>query len=382
MAFLLTDMHDWYRDLMDNKSDPRVADWPMMASPLPTLALCIFYAYFSKSLAPRIMEKRKPMDLRNVLVFYNLFQTIFSTWIFYEYLQSGWWGHYSFRCQPVDYSDNPLALRMARTCWWYYISKFTEFFDTLFFLLRKKNQHVSTLHVIHHGCMPFSVWMGMKFAPGGHSTFFAMLNSFVHIVMYFYYMVAALGPKYQKYIWWKKYLTAFQMLQFVAIFTHQFQLLFTECDYPKGFMVWIGLHGVMFLFLFSDFYKQAYSKRKARRAAAAANGKYDALLLNGHSQNGHSLANGHHLYQNGKLSNGDLANNNQGACMPVLDDDELHQRKVTANGIYMNGMPKPAANSYSNGNSNGFVEAMRDDGSDDQEGVVSSAAYDRVRKVQ
>lgn len=30
----------------------------------------------------------------------------------------------------------------------------------------------------------FSVWMGMKFAPGGHSTFFAMLNAFVHIVMY------------------------------------------------------------------------------------------------------------------------------------------------------------------------------------------------------
>ncbi|XP_065074749.1 very long chain fatty acid elongase AAEL008004 [Ochlerotatus camptorhynchus] len=380
MAFILTDMHDWYRDLMDNKSDPRVADWPMMSSPLPTLALCIFYAYFSKSIAPRIMEKRKPMDLRNLLVGYNLFQTIFSTWIFYEYLQSGWWGHYSFRCQPVDYSDNPLALRMARTCWWYYISKFTEFFDTLFFLLRKKNQHVSTLHVIHHGCMPFSVWMGMKFAPGGHSTFFAMLNSFVHIVMYFYYMVAALGPKYQKYIWWKKYLTAFQMLQFVAIFTHQFQLLFTECNYPKGFMVWIGLHGVMFLFLFSDFYKQAYSKRKALRLAAENKllqaTKYDAL--NGGSASNGSLANGHHLYQNGKLSNGDLANNNQGACMPVLDDDELHQRKVTGNGIYMNGMPKPAANSYSNGNSNGFVESIRDENDDS----TSAAGLMRVRKIQ
>lgn len=380
MAFILTDMHDWYRDLMDNKSDPRVADWPMMSSPLPTLGLCIFYAYFSKSLAPRIMEKRKPMDLRNLLVGYNLFQTIFSTWIFYEYLQSGWWGHYSFRCQPVDYSDNPLALRMARTCWWYYISKFTEFFDTLFFLLRKKNQHVSTLHVIHHGCMPFSVWMGMKFAPGGHSTFFAMLNSFVHIVMYFYYMVAALGPKYQKYIWWKKYLTAFQMLQFVAIFTHQFQLLFTECNYPKGFMVWIGLHGVMFLFLFSDFYKQAYSKRKAMRLAAESKlqqaTKYDAL--NGRSATNGSLSNGHHLYQNEKLSNGDLANNNQGACMPVLDDDELHQRKVTGNGIYMNGMPKPAANSYSNGNSNGFVESIRDENDDS----TSVAGLMRVRKIQ
>lgn len=52
-------------------------------------------------------------------------------------------------------------------------------------------------------------------------------------------------------------------VQFIAIFTHQFQLLFRDCDYPKGFMVWIGLHGIMFLFLFSDFYKTKYSKNKA-----------------------------------------------------------------------------------------------------------------------
>ncbi|XP_053682185.1 elongation of very long chain fatty acids protein 7 [Sabethes cyaneus] len=366
MAFIFTEIYDWYRDLMDNKSDPRVADWPMMSSPLPTLGLCLFYAYFSKSLAPKLMENRKPLDLRNFLVVYNLFQTVFSTWIFYEYLMSGWWGHYSFRCQPVDYSNNPLALRMARTCWWYYISKFTEFFDTLFFILRKKYQHVSTLHVIHHGCMPFSVWMGMKFAPGGHSTFFAMLNSFVHIVMYFYYMVAALGPKYQKYIWWKKYLTAFQMVQFVAIFTHQFQLLFTECDYPKGFMVWIGLHGVMFLFLFSDFYKQAYSKRRIANAKRAAEQQllqqkqYDALTHNGINSLQHH--NGHLAYQNGKLSNGDLVNNNQaGACMPILDEHDEHVRKLTANGNYLNGVGPKAANSYSNGSTNGFVDVNREE---------------------
>jgi hypothetical protein len=54
---------------------------------------------------------------------------------------------------------------------------------------------------------------------GGHSTFFALLNTFVHIIMYFYYMVSAMGPKYQKYIWWKKYLTTFQMVTFIAL-TH------------------------------------------------------------------------------------------------------------------------------------------------------------------
>jgi len=138
-----------------------------------------------------------------------------------------------------------------------------SFFDTFFFVLRKKYNHVSLLHVIHHGCMPMSVWFGVKFTPGGHSTFFGLLNTFVHVVMYFYYMVAAMGPRYQKYIWWKKHLTNFQMIQFILIATHAFQLLFIECNYPKAFVWWIGCHGVLFLFLFSSFYTKAYTHSKS-----------------------------------------------------------------------------------------------------------------------
>lgn len=70
-------------------------------------------------------------------------------------------------------------------------------------------------------------------------------------------------------------------------------------------MVWIGLHGVMFLFLFSDFYKAKYLNAKRRRR--------EAVEVNGH-------ANG--VYTNGKvkhLGNGDAllpANGtNKGACM-------------------------------------------------------------------
>lgn len=102
----------------------------------------------------------------------------------------------------------------------------------VFFVLRKKTSQVSTLHVIHHGVMPMSgkisanphrghlltlvlsstVWFGVKFTPGGHSTFFGLLNTAVHIVMYTYYLFAAMGPQYQKYLWWKKYLTGLQMV--------------------------------------------------------------------------------------------------------------------------------------------------------------------------
>ena len=53
----------------------------------------------------------------------------------------------------------------------------------------------------------------------------------------------------------------FVQIQFVLVMIHAFQLLFIECDYPKAFVWWIGLHAVMFYFLFADFYQQAYKKR-------------------------------------------------------------------------------------------------------------------------
>lgn len=252
---------------MDSHGDPRTRDWPMMSSPLPTLIVCLSYAYIVKRIGPKAMENRKPFNLRYTLIAYNFIQVIFSSWLFYEIAISGWLtGHYNFRCQPVDYSNNPRTLRMVHACWWYYFSKFTEFFDTIFFVMRKKNSQVSTLHVIHHGCMPMSVWFGVKFTPGGHSTFFGLLNTFVHIVMYSYYLFSALGPQFQKFLWWKKYLTALQMVQFVAIMVHAFQLLFIDCNYPRAFVWWIGLHAVMFFFLFNEFYKSTYRNRKLREA--------------------------------------------------------------------------------------------------------------------
>lgn len=117
--------------------------------------------------------------------------------------------------------------------------------------------------------------------PGGHSSFFGLLNTFVHIIMYTYYMLAAMGPEMQKYLWWKKYLTQvdydnkceliydfinsrylqLQMVQFVGIFTHCFQLIFhNPCNYSMIFVYWIGGHGVLFYFLFRNFYNTTYVK--------------------------------------------------------------------------------------------------------------------------
>jgi elongation of very long chain fatty acids protein 7 len=101
--------------------------------------------------------------------------------------------------------------------------------------------------------------------PGGHSTFFFFLNTFVHIVMYTYYMIAAIGPEMQKFLWWKRYLTIFQMIQFTGIMTHSFQLIFhNPCNYPIAFVYWIGAHAVLFFFLFKNFYNRAYTAKSAK----------------------------------------------------------------------------------------------------------------------
>ncbi len=62
---------------------------------------------------------------------------------------------------------------------------------------------------------------------------FPLANSFVHVVMYTYYGMAALGL--YRFLWWKNYLTIMQMVQFVIFIVHQGQV-FTfnrSCAYPK-----------------------------------------------------------------------------------------------------------------------------------------------------
>lgn len=51
-------------------------------------------------------------------------------------------------------------------------------------------------------------------SPSLFTAFFgATINSGIHVLMYGYYGLAAFGPKIQKYLWWKKYLTIIQMVQ-------------------------------------------------------------------------------------------------------------------------------------------------------------------------
>lgn len=75
---------DQYTEILATISDPRVSDWPLMDSPIPTLFIVILYLYGVTIFGPRVMTNRKPFKLREALVAYNAFQVVFSLGMLYE----------------------------------------------------------------------------------------------------------------------------------------------------------------------------------------------------------------------------------------------------------------------------------------------------------
>jgi elongation of very long chain fatty acids protein 4 len=104
-------------------------------------------------------------------------------------------------------------------------------------------------------------WFGIRFTPGGDSYFSAMLNSFVHVIMYSYYLCAALGIRFP----FKKLVTQAQLVQFAVNLVHSALALYYGCtavadDFsPRWMFVGQIAYMVSFLFLFGLFYRQAYS---------------------------------------------------------------------------------------------------------------------------
>lgn len=284
------------------RADPRVLDYPMMTTPIPSFIICSLYVFISVYAGPRYMKNRPAYSCKPAMVIYNFFMVFLSGFIFYELGMSGWWVGYSLGCQPVDYSNSPTALRMVRVAWLFFFSKYLEMIDTMFLIIRKKNSHLSFLHIFHHGVLPFWWWFGIKGVPGGMGTFHAMVNVVVHFIMYTYYGISALGPQYQKYLWWKKYLTGIQISQFIIVCIHSSQLLFIECSYPGIFVLAIAFYQFMFLCLFTNFYIKSYMKSNKGK------GKQNGSIKNGNVSNGHiGEVNGHvqksdsSNYQNGSV---------------------------------------------------------------------------------
>lgn len=89
----------------------------------------------------------------------------------------------------------------------------------------------------------------------------AMINSFVHIIMYLYYALAAMGPSVAKYLWWKRYLTIIQLIQFTIAMTASAVALYYQCDFPLWMHYLLIVYMMTFLVLFGNFYIKSYLEK-------------------------------------------------------------------------------------------------------------------------
>lgn len=298
-AFVERTVHA-YEEFMKG-ADPRVYHYPLMQGPLLPFSILLGYTFFVLRLGPRLMANKKPFDLKPLLVIYNFSLVALSAFIVYEFLMSGWLTGYTWKCDPVDTSDSPMALRMVRVSWLFLFSKFIELMDTVFFVLRKKNSQITFLHLVHHSVLPWSWWWGVKFGPGGMGSFHAMINSLVHVIMYFYYGLSAAGPSFQKYLWWKKHMTAIQLIQFVLVSIHITQYYFMDsCGYQFPiFIHLIWIYGTFFFVLFSNFWYQAYTKGRRLPKGAQPSSLAAPRQKDEGARNGSVHENG--VAQNGKV---------------------------------------------------------------------------------
>ncbi|XP_054280156.1 elongation of very long chain fatty acids protein 7-like [Macrosteles quadrilineatus] len=264
MADIFRNIQAGYELLMVDLSDPRTREFPMVKSPLPVLLLVVIYHYFVTDWGPKLMKNRAPMNIYYPMMIYNWVQIAVNGWFLFKCFKHIWLpGEYNLLCMPVDTSDSPTANLTVRYVWVYFILKCVDLLDTVFMVLRKNDRQVTYLHRYHHIIMVCGSWGTNKYFAGGHVILFGTVNSFVHLVMFSYYQLMLIRPRNKKNVWWKKYITQLQLVQFVITTLHCLAALVQpSCPIPKFWLI-VAIPQVIFMsVLFIDFYRKTYFSKK------------------------------------------------------------------------------------------------------------------------
>ena len=166
---------------------------------------------------------------------------------------------YGFVGITVDPHD---SWQRGRVEFWYYvfyISKFYEFLDTVFLLLKKRP--LRFLHVYHHFVTAFLCWVSLSH----HMPvkwYSSTANCFVHVIMYFYYFLASCRISLPT--WCAMLLTSIQIIQFITgvVVTGSWAYYHWVLGFPTSgtafafyageFVLWSYL--ILFIQLFHDIY--------------------------------------------------------------------------------------------------------------------------------
>ncbi|KAH8407666.1 hypothetical protein KR222_010102, partial [Zaprionus bogoriensis] len=241
----------------------------LLYSAWPVHLILGVYVLFVLGLGKKFMESRKPFNVKNIILVYNIVQVIYNSIIFgiavyYLVLHP----IHDLRCMETLPFNSPRKNLERWVTYAYFINKILDLLDTVFFVLRKSYKQITLLHVYHHTMMVTSVyWVIRLYGVGGQYYLMGLLNTFVHSIMYLYYFVTALKPDAKKNLWWKKYITIAQLLQFSILLSQSvYILLFNrKCQFPLILQWFQLLQATIMIYMFGKFYIQTYVKPKEHK---------------------------------------------------------------------------------------------------------------------
>lgn len=246
--------------------DKRAVHLPFVYSNVTVPMILICYLYFIVYLGPKFMKNRQPWSLKTFIKVYNVFQIISNLILVYKFQEIGWYQEIWFYCISPSYDTDPKSMKIVYTLWWTTILKIIDLIETGVYVLRKKNNQLSFLHLYHHISTVLIGWFFLKYVAVKMAITVPIINCGIHVIMYTYYLLASFGPKVQKKILpYKPLLTIAQMVQFLILMWHNCLAIMPYCKVPK-FPACIMLINLTINFLlFYNFYRKTYLKPKEKK---------------------------------------------------------------------------------------------------------------------
>lgn len=229
---------------------PKSAHFPLM-TPHHALLIAVAYIAFVCTFMPTLRALKLSLSLKPVMRFYNAFMVLLSFYMGTKSILLATVSNSSVFCVPM--ASGELGDQMAQLVWIFTYSKVVEFLDTVFMVFEGRWRQVSFLHVYHHVtilCYWFTIlWL----APGSDAYFSLAGNSYIHVLMYGYYLLASFGYS----PWWKYYITKAQIFQFVVFCVQSIYVGYVKtdriCQFPNVLSRGLLWYMLTLILLFSHF---------------------------------------------------------------------------------------------------------------------------------
>ncbi|XP_071555907.1 very long chain fatty acid elongase AAEL008004-like [Temnothorax nylanderi] len=246
--------------------DPRVADLPLVSSSYQIPLIVFGYLYFVLGCGPRFMKNRPPYSLMTFMKLYNIGQILANVWLIYDIIDAGLFSTNSLLvCPKFDYSYNYIPMRLTRCAWYFFLLKIFDYVETIVFVLRKKDNQISALHLYHHVSTLLFSWAHVRFYAVAPILLVFVINCFIHTIMYTYYFLATWGPNVQKAVApLKRWITIAQMIQFVVFILYASgNLVLKDCAVVSNYVPVLFVGNVVInFFMFHNFYQKTYKEVK------------------------------------------------------------------------------------------------------------------------